>query len=98
MLRFISYSYLCFSSLICAAEKTAEMSEIKDKEECYLIGCHQERHHGAQSLQELSDDSEPRSEKLLFSLRPQNKFIYIMSLNFLISCEAREDTIFVLIL
>jgi hypothetical protein len=31
------FFYLCFSSLICAAERTAEMSEIKDTEGGYLI-------------------------------------------------------------
>lgn len=65
MFHFISFSYLCFSSLIYAGGRTAEMSETKDKEECYLTGCHMEPHRGVQNSQNLNVDSETWSEKSL---------------------------------
>lgn len=52
------------------------MSEIKDREECYLIGCRLEHHHSVQNSQDLNADSETWSEKLL-SFSKASKKIHV---------------------
>lgn len=75
------------------------MSEIKDREECYLIGCRLEHHHGVQNSQDLNVDSETWSEKSLsFSKVSKKKFMHSMPFNFLISWKAEGDINIVLIL
>lgn len=53
------------------------MSEIKDREECYLIGWHLEHHHSVQKSQHLNADSETWSEKLRsFSKASKKNYVY----------------------